>query len=119
MNGHTIDLAEAKQSLPRDASDTNYILIQCDDRVTVEENAKLNELQVIIHEYVGNGSYLCYYEPSSLERIEALPFVKHATVYPSEHKIATGLKETIDATGGSSVNQVKGAATAEGKLFLL
>ncbi|RKK80163.1 hypothetical protein BFJ68_g16703 [Fusarium oxysporum] len=66
-----------------DAVDSDYIIIQTESggRLDTEQMTELTAKEVIIHEYVSDGTYLCGYKPRDLNAISNLPFIHHANIY--------------------------------------
>jgi serine protease AprX len=84
LNGHIIATAfqiEGGKYFARDATKSNYILLQCQGYLSNEQYAILDPLQVIALQYIDIHTYLCRYEPSDLDIIRSLPFVVSATVF--------------------------------------
>ena len=77
FNGNTIQNPSSSQ----DAQNTNYIYIQCGGILSDENMDQLEQLRVVIQEYMGNNTYLCRYEPADLDSIRSLPFIVMANVY--------------------------------------
>ncbi|MCJ1248184.1 hypothetical protein MMC30_005401 [Trapelia coarctata] len=100
INGKTID-PTSPDAPPEfsslDASQSNYILIQCVGRLNQWQKAELKELHVVIQEYVSENTYLCRYEPADLAVIQEKPFVVHCCVYSPRFVIHSSLKGAIDA----------------------
>lgn len=85
INGKSV----SKSSLEKDASGSNYILIQTTgDPLDNAQKQKLKDLGVKIQEFVGDeeGSqlYLCGYKQDSLDTIRDLDFVDYANVYVND-----------------------------------
>ena len=82
INGNTLDPAAPTVRTvglgTGDAADSNYILIQIKGRLTKENKDELQYLKVGIKELVSDNTYLCRYEPSELEPIRDLDFVKRS-----------------------------------------
>ena len=79
VNGNTID-PEAAQNVSTNARDSNFILIQGQHVLSIEEKQILEEQGVLIQEYVAECTYLCRYEPDDLQTLQSLPFVRTANV---------------------------------------
>jgi serine protease AprX len=98
LNGVSIDPLSQAQGLraasleSSDAADSNYVLIQTDGPVTLEQQQQLADLSVEIQEYVPENAYLCRYAPTDLTPIRALPFVLWANVYMQGFKLAPSLR---------------------------
>lgn len=58
-----------------DAKDSNFILVQVDRVLSVDEKAVLADHHVEIQEYVAEKTFLCRYEPDNLQALRLLPFV--------------------------------------------
>jgi serine protease AprX len=76
----------------RDASESNYILIQTHEPLNDEQKEQLGALDVYIHEYVSENTYLCGYSSSDLEVIRELSFVAWANVYLQGFKVSPALR---------------------------
>ena len=102
INGITTDplapspatAAAVADVLPSDASDSNYILVQTEQPLDRAKKEELANLGATILEYVPDNTYLCWYEPSDLGPILALPYVTWANVYLQGFKVAPALAET-------------------------
>ncbi|KFZ01540.1 hypothetical protein V500_00717 [Pseudogymnoascus sp. VKM F-4518 (FW-2643)] len=96
INGNILDPAEpavrAAGLVTSDAADSNYVLIQTKGAVTKDNKDELQNLEVGIKELVSDSTYLCRYEPSDLEPIRNLDFVKWANVYPTHFVVSSRLK---------------------------
>jgi serine protease AprX len=96
INGNTLDPAapavRAAGLGTGDAADSNYILIQTKGAVTKDNKDELQRMKVGIKELVSDSTYLCRYEPSDLEPIRKLDFVKWANVYPTHFVVSSRLK---------------------------
>jgi serine protease AprX len=79
VNGNTIDPAAAHNVSPH-ARDSNFILIQGQHVLSVDEKQILEKKGVLIQEYVAEYTYLCRYEPDDLQTLRSLPFVRTANV---------------------------------------
>lgn len=107
INGISLDpVAEAGRLTSaglqsRDASESDYILIQTSGPLTEDQRAQLTDLGVVIQEYVPESTYLCGYRPADLERIRALPFVDWADVYLRGFKLAPSLRPAGPSRTGS------------------
>lgn len=103
INGISLDPLAQRAALSaaslesRDASDSNYILIQTKGPLDEAQRARLDELGVVIHEYVPEDTYLAGYKPTDLGPIRALPFVTWANVYLHAFKIAPSLRPPAPA----------------------
>src|SRR4051794_29948546 len=98
INGVTVDPQAKGPALaappPRakDASGSDYILIQTREPLTDQQRAKLESLGVVIHEYVPDDTYLAGFKGTDLRAIRALRFVTWADVYLREFKVPPALK---------------------------
>lgn len=79
VNGNTID-PESPEFVSEDAKNSNFIYIQGDHDLTVDEKLQLKKLDVEVEEYVAEYTYLCRYVFEDLEKIRALTFVRAANV---------------------------------------
>jgi hypothetical protein len=107
IHGNTIDLSKPGQrEIPKDASGSNFILLLCKERLKNEEFAKLQELHVefqsVVEDTADQTIYLCKYEPTSLEVLNKLSFVKQAVVYHPDFVPSATLKATPAASPGST-----------------
>jgi hypothetical protein len=87
-----------------DATDSNYIIIQTKGgRLETDQITKLASKEVVIHEYVSDGTYLCGYNPRDLDTIRDLPFVGYANIYLPLFVVQSSLKNAAvkPATHGS------------------
>ncbi|KAL5348008.1 hypothetical protein ACLOAV_007420 [Pseudogymnoascus australis] len=96
INGNTLDpdnpAVRAAGLVTGDAADSNYVLIQTKGAVTKDNKDELQSLKVGIKELVSDSTYLCRYEPTDLEPIRNLDFVKWANVYPTHFVVSSRLK---------------------------
>jgi len=94
INGISLDPVAHAQAglLSRDASWSNYILIQSTAPLTAAQKKQLTALGVTIHEYVSENTYLAAYPPTDLSAIRGLPFVNWADIYLTGFKIPPGLR---------------------------
>lgn len=80
--------------LPSHAADTNFILLQFTHPLKIEELTILEHYGVKVQQKQDkNNTYLCRYEPSDLEVLEKLPFVRHALVYHPDFVVDPLLKD--------------------------
>lgn len=94
LRGVTIDPNSPPDDLPRDASNTNFILVQTTHALSQQESSELSALGVDVQRVQDHHhTYLCRYEPTDLTRIEELPFVKHALPYDTRFVIDEWLKD--------------------------
>ena len=121
INGITLDpLAQAPalsatHLVARDASSSNYILIQTRAPLTAAERRTLEEAGAFVLEHVPESTYLLRYEPADLDAIRNLPFVEWANVYLQGFKIAPSLAPSAPA-GARTLNLVEVAAEPQGTL---
>ncbi|KOX11585.1 S8 family serine peptidase [Streptomyces sp. NRRL B-3648] len=98
LNDVTIDPLRQSHALAsaslvsEDASTSNYLLVQTTHIPSAQEKEQLQELGVVIHEYVPENTYLCGYRPADLDAVRALPFVAWSDVYLQGFKIAPSLR---------------------------
>lgn len=117
--GNTLDPdSEHGPRFPSDASGTNFILIQTDHNLTLEEILELRARGVDIGRLFSSAenilTYLCRYEPSDLRVIESLPFIQRAFVYHEDFVVHSDLKSAdLDA---SPYVLTKKSALPDGKL---
>ncbi|KAI4961597.1 hypothetical protein J4E86_000626 [Alternaria arbusti] len=79
-----------------DAKESNFILVQVDRVLSVDEKAVLADHHVEIQEYVAEKTFLCRYEPDNLQALRLLPFVVTADIYHPELKTTISLKEMVE-----------------------
>ena len=102
INGITVDpLAQgaalaAANLHAADAANTDYLLIQTKHSLDKGQKAELASKGVNILEYVPEDTYLCYYKPTDLGTIRALPYVAWANVYMRGFKVAPNLAALPD-----------------------
>jgi serine protease AprX len=96
INGMSFDPAAASTSAAaltsRDASQSNYVLIQTATPLTADQQEQLKALGFAISEYVSENTYLGGYKPADLSRIRSLPFVTWANIYLQGFKIPPNLR---------------------------
>jgi hypothetical protein len=103
INGVTVDpMAQgpalaAANLVARDASGSNYVLIQTKWPLTKPEKAALAALEAVVLEYVPENTYLCQYQPTNLDAIRALPNVDWANVYMKGFKVSPALSAETPA----------------------
>jgi serine protease AprX len=105
INGHklaAVSQQEGGEQFVADASQSNYILLQCTAPLSVEQHAIVRKFHVEILEYVSINTYLCRYEPEDLDAIRALPFVVFANVYHQDLGISSGLSTIRVAASAAS-----------------
>ena len=87
--GHALPDGVAK-----DASGTNYVLIQSDGSLTTDQKKDLQSCGVNVQKYISDQTYLCEYRPTDLESLRAKDFVLYANTYPINLKVNSGLKKS-------------------------
>jgi serine protease AprX len=95
VNDHAIEPAsqlEGGSHFSPDASQSNFILVQCADRPLPAHYEALATLGVTTVNYIGSNTNICLYKPTDLEAIRALPFVVYANVYHPDFVINASLK---------------------------
>jgi len=97
LNGKSV----AKLELEKDASGSNYILIQTNgDPLNNTQKKTLKDLGVQIQEFVGDEEgqqlYLCGYKKEPLDVIRDLDFVDYANVYVNDFVVPA---DTVPASG--------------------
>jgi hypothetical protein len=107
MSPITIDMDPSRTSpgyFPKDAKDTDFILVKCKHRLSVEDYEEFEKLQVKPQQLVEETTYLCKYGPDDLAAIQKLDFVEHAVVYHNDFVISPSLKtlESANASNGSN-----------------
>jgi subtilisin family serine protease len=103
INGVSVDpmvqgpALAAANLIARDASGSNYVLIQTRHPLSKAEKAELAGLGVVVLEYVPENTYLCQYQPTNLEAIRTLPYVDWANTYMRGFKVAPSLSTDVPA----------------------
>ncbi|KAF2149662.1 subtilisin [Myriangium duriaei CBS 260.36] len=72
---------------------TDYIIIECKDTLSQSQKAQLEHEGAVIQEYVGNNSYLAFYQPNDLTNIKSLEFVAAVALYPAKAKLVGHLAD--------------------------
>lgn len=118
INGNKFDPADpAVQPLgltASDAVDSNYIIIQTQEgRLKIDQMTALAAKEVVIHEYVSDGTYLCGYNRRDLDIIRSLPFVGYVNIYLPLFVVQSSLKkaEGDPATHGLSLTTTASRAS--------
>src|SRR5262245_41118122 len=75
-----------------DSADSNYIIAQTAEPLTPPQKSELEALGARIIDYAQENAYICYYLPSDLDAIRALPYVEWANVYLKDFKVAAQLR---------------------------
>lgn len=89
INGHEIDpktQVKGGAYFSSDAANSDVILLQCKNVLSVEQIEQLQSLQVQILQNVAKFTYTCQFKPKTseeLNKVRALPFVSYANVYNS------------------------------------
>ena len=95
VNGQVIDPSE---HYARDAKHTDHIILTSKDVLQDDERIELQKRKVQLLEDLGNNNMLCRYEPSDLEPLRRLGFVKQVDVYRNLYKIPAVLQSLIEET---------------------
>lgn len=90
VNGNKLDESIEPAA---NASETDYILVQSQGRLTPSQKQELVNLTVDIHEYVSKNTYLCSYEKDDLDKIRQIEFVVYVDIYRLDLKISPSLKK--------------------------
>lgn len=90
-----------------DAPSSQYLLIQTAAPLQPEQQARLADLGVIVHEYVSPNTYLCAHDGADLAAIRSLAFVVWADVYLRGFKVAAKLR----APGARTLSLVQPLST--------
>ncbi|KAG8531816.1 uncharacterized protein KY384_003452 [Bacidia gigantensis] len=106
LKGNSFDLAIAQANLPANASDTNYILVEFNAPLGHDEYEKMGKYQLTVEEYVGKDTYLCRYEPTDLNKLKELTFVKTFTIYPAKVKVSPELQQAVSTQTGNQRIQI-------------
>lgn len=95
IRNNTIDPENVEPGyLPSHAADTNFILLQFTHPLNLEEVTILDHYGVKVQQKQDkDDTYLCRYEPSDLNVLQDLPFVRHALVYHPDFVIHPLLKD--------------------------
>ena len=93
VNGRTVD---PNEHYAKNALKTDHIVLTLYSGVNPEQHAILKSLEVQFQEDLGNCNYLCCYEPTNLEPIRALEWVRQVDVYRNKFKIPEVLLSSID-----------------------
>jgi hypothetical protein len=97
INGITLDPKAQETTVralglhSRDASGSDFILIQTKAPLDKAQRGELASKGVQIMEYVPESTYLCHYPPADLDALRALSYVEWANVYLQGFKIAPSL----------------------------
>ncbi|KAJ3533474.1 hypothetical protein NM208_g7968 [Fusarium decemcellulare] len=96
LNGNALNLEKLSDDVPKDARNTNFILVQGYRDLSPGEKQKLEDNKVKILEYVSRHTYLCRYEPTDLSLIRSMGAVENVSVYVPDAKTTTSLKAIIE-----------------------
>jgi serine protease AprX len=97
INGVTVDplvqgpALAAANLRSADATDSDYILIQTAQPLSKDMKRELNNMGVVILEYVPDDTYLCNYKGTDLDQIRSLANVVWANIYMQGFKISPSL----------------------------
>lgn len=80
-----------------DSVGSNYILVQTSDHLSKKNKEELKEKEVEIEELVSDKTYLCRFNPDSLDKVRKLAFVEWASVYGTNFVVDPALKQTSTA----------------------
>ncbi|MCJ1455038.1 hypothetical protein MMC28_005392 [Mycoblastus sanguinarius] len=98
INENTIDPSLTKpEYFPKDALETNFIILQCHQQLVPGNFSELAESSVEIQSIVGEATYLCKYKPIDLSVLEKLPYVKHAITYHENFVRRSSLQDSAAA----------------------
>lgn len=92
-----------------DASKSDYILVQTSAFLSPEQKLEFERLNIVIHEYVSENTYLCGYKETDLNVIRSLPYVTWANVYLQHFVVSPALRPTRTAAVSEIVPSVKTA----------
>lgn len=95
VNGRVID---PHDHYAKNAHETDHVVLTLYDVLTREQHAKLEALEVQVQEDLGESTYLCRYERSSLDPLRALGWVRQVDVYRNKFKIPEELLGFIQKT---------------------
>lgn len=99
LNGNVVEhhtQQEGGEYFAEDAAHSNYILLQCTDRLDEQQLQELERHHVRVLQTLVGATYLCRYEPTELSHIKELPFVVYANVYHSNFVIHSSLNNKLD-----------------------
>src|SRR5256714_6872295 len=78
-----------------DASKTDYILVQCQGRLSLSRRQKLDDAGLKHINYVSKNTYLCHYQSADLDKVRQMEPIVYTDVYRQEFKMAPNLKEAV------------------------
>ncbi|KAL5083205.1 hypothetical protein Trisim1_001869 [Trichoderma cf. simile WF8] len=90
----------------RDASETNYILIQTRKDISDAEKDILRGMNLEFYDCICENTYLCRYEPDDLEIIRQKGFIAYVDVYRQEFKICANLKMEMKTINSDKIIQI-------------
>ncbi len=93
-----------------DAASSDYILIQTNQPLSKEMKPELENMGVVVLEYVPDDTYLCNYTGTNLEQIRSLAYVVWANVYMQAFKVAPSLMTRPMAAPAGARNLLEIAA---------
>ena len=92
VNGRVSD---PNEHYAQDAGGTDHIVLTLYDNITPNQHADLKALEVQFQEDLGEFTYLCRYERSSLEPLRAIKWVRQVDVYRNKFKVPAELLSLI------------------------
>ena len=97
VNGQVVD---PNEHYARDARNTDHIILTTRDVLDNDQRAELHKNRVEFLEDLGDHNILCRYEPSNLEPLRELKFVKQVDVYRNLYKIPAILMALVEEYKG-------------------
>ena len=91
---------------PEDSGGSRYVLVQSKGELSGTARAGLQDVGVVIHEYVGGDTYLCGAEAARLDAIRSIPSIAWAGVYPQDLKVAASLRGQTKGSASRIVDVV-------------
>ncbi len=119
INGVTFDPLSQERALAAanlhsaDAAQSNYILIQTAQPLCKEMKNELENIGVVILEYVPDDTYLCNYKGTDLGQIRSLAYVVWVNIYMQGFKVPPSLttKPTSVSTGTRNLLEIAALPT--------
>ncbi|KAL6824637.1 ankyrin repeat-containing domain protein [Trichoderma sp. SZMC 28015] len=90
----------------RNASETNYILIQTRKDISDAEKDILEGMNLEFYDCICENTFLCRYEPDDLEIIRQKGFIAYVDVYRQELKICANLKMEMKTINSDEIIQI-------------
>ncbi|KAH7324776.1 peptidase S8/S53 domain-containing protein [Stachybotrys elegans] len=93
VNGQTFD---PQDEYALDAARTNYITITAYSVLSIEQEDAVERCGARVMENLGLLVYLCYFEPTDLSALRALPFLRQVDVYRNKFKIPKAFEDSAE-----------------------